>query len=193
MENKELYSYIVHSLDILNRSLTIHEQNTIKLFSYLYNNQVNIENNYNNLITNCVNKSDLNDTNKSVENLENCIIKFDNAIKKLENKINKIESKLKDNDATIIIAPTIYQDNSEISIKIIQFFKLIQKYCSFTIVYIKQLYNKCYRYIFRKRIQRELEEQERIYQEKLAEKLKQEEIERKRKIKEILNKTKIKK
>ena len=53
-------------------------------------------------------------------------------------------------------------------------------------------YNKCYRFIFKKKIQRELEEQERLYQEKLAEKLRQEDLERKRRIKEILNKPKIK-
>ncbi|MBR6907086.1 hypothetical protein IKN40_00900, partial [bacterium] len=43
IENIQLYSYIVHSLDILNKSVTVNEQNTVKLFSYLYNKNINTE------------------------------------------------------------------------------------------------------------------------------------------------------
>ena len=190
MENKELYSYIVQSLDVLNKSLTIHEQNTVKLFSYLHNGQVNMIKDINRIDRNYINKIDFENTNNSVNDLEKCIVKLDNTIKKLENKVNKLESKIKDNDSTIIVTPVIVQDSINISDS---FIKKIKKYYSYSIIYIKQLYNRIYRYIFRKRIQRELEEQERIYQEKLAEKRRQEEIERKNKIKEILNKPRIKK
>lgn len=186
MENKELYTYIVHSLDILNRSLTIHEQNTIKLFSYLHNGQVDLINDYNNLITSYVNKKDFNDTNKSVKDLENCVVKLNNTIEILENKINKLENQIKETNTIILETPIIEQEDEYKKNKLLV---LIQKYYIWCIIHVKQIYNKCYKFIFKKKIQRELEEQERLYQEKLAEKIRQEDLERKRKIKEILNKS----
>lgn len=185
MENKELYTYIVQSLDILNKSLTISEQNTVKLFSYLHNEQINITRNIN---ENYINKIDFEKNNKSIEDLENCILKLDNTIKKLESKVNKLESRINDINSTTIITPIIVQEDNDNVSTSKGLFILIKKYYIHSIIYIKQLYNKVYRYIFKKKIQRELEEQERIYQEKLVEKRRQEEIERKEKIKEILNK-----
>ena len=188
MENKELYSYIVQSLDILNRSLTIHEQNTVKLFSYLHNGQVNIINDLNYINENYTNKIDFNNINNSVNDLEKCVVKLNNTIKKIENKVNKLESKINDINSTTIITPIIVQEDNDNVSTSKGLFILIKKYYIHSIIYIKQLYNKVYRYIFKKKIQRELKEQERIYQEKLMEKRRQEEIERKEKIKEILNK-----
>jgi len=190
MENKELYTYIVKSLDVLNKSLVIHEQNTVKLFSYLHNGQVKLIKDINYINQNYVTKVDFNNTNNSIEDLENCIVKLDNTIKDLKNKVNKLESKVKDNDSTIIITPLIVQDNLNIYQRL---FNLIKKYCSYIFISIKQLHNRIYRYIFRKKIQREMEEQEKAYQEQLAEKRRKEEIERKNKIKEILNKPKMRK
>ena len=39
IENKELYSYIISSLEIMNKSMIAGEQNTVTLFTYVYNNQ----------------------------------------------------------------------------------------------------------------------------------------------------------
>ena len=186
MVNKELYTYMVHSLDVLNKSLTIHEQNTITLFSYLYNKQTDIINNLNDINRNYINKIDFDNTNNSIKDLENSIIKLNNTIKKIENKVNKLDTKIKDIESTDIITPIIVQDDDITSSN--GLFISIKKYYAFIIISIKRLYNKCYRYIFKQKIQKELEEQEKIYQQQLEEKHKNEELERKKKIKEILNK-----
>jgi len=186
IENKELYSYIIHSLDILNRSLTISEQNNIKLFSYIYNNQTNIindikniDNNYNNLILNN------GDIDKKIDNFEKCIITFDNKIKNLEDQIVNLKNSIQKYNENIIEVPVIIDDLNKKS-KILQ---LLYNYYIYSKNFIISLFNKCYKFIFKKRIQKKLKEQEEIYRQKQIEKQNQEFLERKRKIREILNTT----
>jgi len=183
IQNKQLYAYIVSSLDILNKSLAVNEQNTVKLFSYLYNSQNNINDKITLLNQNYVDLNVYKKTNKHIEDLEKGIIDFDDKIKKLESKISKLEENI--NDKVIIEVPVIVQDNFNIFIRCWIFIEN-SIYKGFN--YFKHLYNKCYQYIFKEKIKREQEEQERIYQEKLAEKKKQENKERQKRIKEILNK-----
>ena len=183
IQNKQLYAYIVNSLDILNKSLTVNEQNTVKLFSYLYNYQNNLNNKIALLNKNYVDLNLYKKTNQHIEDLEKCVINFDEKVKKIESKISKLEENI--NDKVIIEVPVIVQDNFNIFIRCWMWF---EKNISKCFNYLKHLYNKCYQYIFRERIKREQEEQERIYQEKLAEKKKQEIKEQKKRINEILNK-----
>lgn len=183
IQNKQLYAYIVNSLDILNKSLTVNEQNTVKLFSYLYNYQNNLNDKIISLNKNHVDLSLYKKTNQHIEDLEKCVISFDDKIKKLESKISKLEENI--NDKVIIEVPVIVQDNFNIFIRGWIFLEN-NIYKSFN--YFKHLYNKIYQHLFKEKIKREREEQERIYQEKLAEKKKQEIKERQKRINEILNK-----
>lgn len=183
IQNKQLYAYIVNSLDILNKSLTVNEQNTVKLFSYLYNYQNNLNDKIISLNKNHVDLSLYKKTNQHIEDLEKCVISFDDKIKKLESKISKLEENI--NDKIIIEVPVIVQDNFNIFIRGWIFLEN-NIYKSFN--YFKHLYNKIYQHLFKEKIKREQEEQERIYQEKLAEKKKQEIKERQKRINEILNK-----
>ena len=193
IENKELYSYIVHSLDIMNRSIVVNEQNTVKLFSYIYNNQSIFQSNIKDLndkqnkVDLSVNK--LNKDIKRINDLEKCVITFDNTIHKLEEHIKVLEKKINDQNSNIIEVPVIIEEKSfklfciHIKEKIILYAKIIK-------AKVIELYDKAYKYIFRKKIQKQLEEEQKQKEEMLR---KQQELEdkiRKQKIKEILNRHK---
>ena len=201
-DNKQLYSYIVHSLDILNKSLTINEQNTVKLFSYLYNNSLSTEkifeskiNNINSYISNNVNI-----INDDIKNLENCIIKINNEITTLQNNLNntnknikKINADLLKYNENIIEVPIIISDKISFVYKLEdEYIKLkhniIELFSKIKIFYIK-IYDKIYKFIFRKRIQKEKEESELRRQEEIKrqeEELRRQQIEKDKKRKELI-------
>ena len=79
IQNKELYSYIINSIEVMNKSIIVGEQNTVKLFTYVYNNQNNIYNEINNLNKKCSN-IDI--------NIENKILKNDKIIHNIINENN---------------------------------------------------------------------------------------------------------
>ena len=193
IENQQLYSYIVHSLDILNRSVAINEQNTVKLFSYLYNNSLNTEKIFEsklNSINNYIN-SNINTINNDIKNLENCIIKINDQINILENNINtvkrnvkKINSDLVKHTENIIEVPIIVSDEisfvykledeylkfkndiKKILLKIKDLYNKIYNNIYYNIITVyNKIYNRIYNFIFRKRIQREKEEEEKRKEE----------------------------
>ena len=193
IENKELYSYIVHSLDIMNRSIVVNEQNTVKLFSYIYNNQSIFQSNIKDLndkqnkVDLSVNK--LNKDIKRINDLEKCVITFDNTIHKLEEHIKILEKKINDQNSNIIEVPVIIEEKS-FKLFCIHIKEKIILYAKFIKVKVIELYDKAYKYIFRKKIQKRLEEEQKQKEEMLR---KQQELEdkiRKQKIKEILNRHK---
>lgn len=71
------YSYVVSTLDVLRKTLISQENNTVKLFTYLYNNESDIRN-------------DINNISYNVNMNLNTIIEYSN----LSNKIEKIEEKI---------------------------------------------------------------------------------------------------
>lgn len=193
IENKELYSYIVHSLDIMNRSIVVNEQNTVKLFSYIYNNQSIFQSNIKDLndkqnkVDLSVNK--LNKDIKRINDLEKCVITFDNTIHKLEEHIKVLEKKINDQNSNIIEVPVIIEEKS-FKLFCIHIKEKIILYAKFIKAKAIELYDKAYKYIFRKKIQKQLEEEQKQKEEMLR---KQQELEdkiRKQKIKEILNRHK---
>ena len=112
IENKELYSYIIHSLDILNRSIVIQEQNTVKLFSYIYNNQINIYNSLNSLNSLNSTYNGLEDQNKNIEsNIVNLKSQYNNDIQQLSQQINELEKKYEEFNSSIIEVPIIIKEN----------------------------------------------------------------------------------
>jgi len=184
IENKELYSYIIGSLEIMNKSIIAGEQNTVTLFTYVYNNQKNIYNKIDDLY---------NKYNDIDPNLENTILKNNKVINKiidennsclnkqileLQSKIQQLEKQLDEQIYNTIITPVVIEGEKESFIK--KMFKTIKEFCV-------KCYKACYKIIFKKKIQRQLEEKRQI-QENLIKK--QEEIKNKqykRRIKDILN------
>lgn len=79
-------SHVAATLDTLNKVIIAQEQNTVKLFSYLLNQNINISNrldiNENNLVTRLV---DLANIDKSVKDVSN---KLDNIEKTISNMAN---------------------------------------------------------------------------------------------------------
>jgi len=183
IQNKELYSYIINSIEIMNKSIIGNEQNTVKLFTYVYNNQKDIYNKIDDLY----NKHDNIDSN-----IENIILKNNKTIKsiiddnsslnkqvsELQSKIQQLEKQLDEQSYNTIITPVVIENDKESFI--IRVYKVIKDFCI-------RCYKACYKIIFKKKIQRELEEK-RLIQENLIRK--QEEIKNnqyKRRIKDILN------
>jgi hypothetical protein len=138
LENKELYSYLVSSVNIINKSLLLNEQNTVKLFSYLYNNYSN-------------------DTLR-VSDLENCIVKinsnFENIYKEI-NDIHKDINNIKVNISNEIIATPVILIQSDITKyeKCIKYFKkIINNSKNKLIELYHKIYKKIYYFIFKKKM-----------------------------------------
>lgn len=137
MQDREIYNKILKSLDILNKSQAIQEQNTVVLFTHLYNI--------------------IKDQELKIEKIE----KDNNDLVK---KISSLENKLKSTDNR----------------------KPIKEW-------FKNIYDKCYKFIFKKKLERERLERERLEKERKEQEEAKRKAENKRKIKEILNTTKRKK
>jgi len=188
IQNKELYSYIINSIEVMNKSIIVGEQNTVKLFAYVYNNQNNIYNEINNLNKKCSN-IDINIENKILKNdkIIHNIINENNSnvnekLSKLELKVKQLEKQINEQACNTIISPVIIEAEKESFI--IKIFKAIK--CFFINCY-NYCYKIIYKVIFERKIQRQLEEKKRI-QESIIQK--QEEIknkQNKRRIKDILN------
>lgn len=188
IQNKELYSYIINSIEVMNKSIIVGEQNTVKLFTYVYNNQNNIYNEIDNL-SKKYNNIDINLENKILKNnkiINNTINENDSnlnkKISKLELKVQQLEKQLNEQICNTIITPLIIEAEKELFI--IKIFKTIK---DFFINCYKYCYKIIYKVIFERKIQKQLEEKKRI-QESIIQK--QEEIknkQNKRRIKDILN------
>ena len=137
MQDREIYNKILKSLDILNKSQAIQEQNTVVLFTHLYNI--------------------IKDQGLKIEKIE----KDNNDLVK---KISSLENKLKSIDNR----------------------KPIKEW-------FKNIYDKCYKFIFKKKLERERLERERLEKERKEQEEARRKAENKKKIKEILNTTKRKK
>jgi len=179
MENKELYSYLVGSINVINKSLLLNEQNTVQLFSYLYNNIVDIDNKLNKLENSL---SYFNNYNiEKINKLENDIPKLNYQYQKLNKDIKLILKNIKEK--------TVEKNNNENQIEIIKEKKYYLKdFINKIIIFFKDIYNKCYKIIFRKRILRKQQEEEIRLEKEAKEKAKLEEQRKKELIKKILNK-----
>ena len=111
IQNKELYSYIINSIEVMNKSIIVGEQNTVKLFTYVYNNQNNIYNEIDNL-SKKYNNIDINLENKILKNnkiINNTINENDSnlikKISKLELKVQQLEKQLDEQICNTIITP----------------------------------------------------------------------------------------
>lgn len=184
--DKELYSYIVSSLDILNKQLVVQEKNVVKLFSYLYNYNTQLEDKIQDLETIVLDQklnmvklnekyNELEKDNKQIkEQNEKTIKDFEEKInKKIDNDIKRIKKSISDNNQIII-----NEVNNTIYIK--EFF--INIFNKIKTQYIK-LKDKIYKKIYRKKILKEQEE-ETQKQIELQEKKRKEELNT---IKDILN------
>ena len=184
--DKELYSYIVSSLDILNKQLVVQEKNVVKLFSYLYNYNTQLEDKIQDLETIVLDQklnmvklnekyNELEKDNKQIkEQNEKTIKDFEEKInKKIDNDIKRIKKSISDNNQIIIneVNNTIYIKEFFINI----FNKIKNQYI--------KLKDKIYKKIYRKKILKEQEE-ETQKQIELQEKKRKEELNT---IKDILN------
>jgi len=175
IQNKELYSYIINSIEVMNKSLIVNEQNTVKLFSYVYNNQNNIYNNVND-IHNAHNK-----LKQNLNNIKNTITEFNNTVNDLNNRIESLEKFVNEQKNMIITVPIIVKDKEhKTKIDIKQILSNVSDK-------IVNIYNRFYKFVFKKQIDKKLKKEQEL-KEKLLQK--ERELEKKRKkqrIKEILN------
>ena len=143
--NEEVYSYIVSSIDLLNKSIKAQDNKTVHLFSYIYNNQMNINEQLKNYVT-----------NQDIQLLSYCIINLDQRLQKVETRIGKMDKKIDkmithlNNKAENEKNKIVIEQEKPNKIKI--WWNNIKEF-------FKSIYNKCYQIIFKKKIQRELEEQ----------------------------------
>ena len=183
IQNKELYSYIISSIDVMNKSIIVNEQNTVRLFSYIYNSQNNIYNNLDNVTYMCKNvQSNLNKSNQSYKKLKT---ENDKIIDDLNNRIEKLEKIINEQQNMMVITPVIIEENEyKNNIKYIYNIKhiLINVYNK-----IINLYDKCYKIIFKKQINKMLENEKKLQEQMLQKEKELEKIKTKQRIKEILN------
>lgn len=151
--NEEIYSYIVSSIDLLNKSIKAQDNKNVHLFSYLYNNYMDINGQLQNFTT-----------NKDVQLLSYCMLNLDQRLQKLEMRIGKIDKKI---DRVIDFVNIKVEDKNKIVIEsnkpnwFKELYDQFKKWC-------KRIYDKCYKFIFKKKIQRQIEEekQRKLEQEK---------------------------
>ena len=155
MNNKELYSYIVGSLDIMNKSLIMNEQNTVKLFSYLYNNYVDLNNKFAYLETNI---------NKQIIDLEINFKKQNSSISKEISLLKKYQKKYEDKISLI--------ENKKTKTRII--IDKIKYNINIFLIKIKNIFDICYNHIyniiFYKKIQKEKEKELKLAEEEKIQK-----------------------
>ena len=187
-KDKELYSYVVSSLDILNKQLVVQEKNVVKLFSYLYNYNTQLENKIQDLETiildykNLIKKNEenynkkYNDLDKNINDVQQSIKEIDkNFNKKINDESKKLKKYIDNNPNNSIVINEIKH-----TLHIKEFFvnifnKIKEEYYS--------IKDKIYKLIYRKRILEEQEEEQRKEIEE-KEKKRKEDLD---KIKNILN------
>ena len=207
--NDIYYSYVVTTLDVLRKSLMSQENNTTRLFTYLYNDNYDIRNdvikisyNINNKLDDIINISNISYKINCIENNINVLYKNQtniisniNELKKsindLSNNIKKIDEKKKEKE--IIVEPPI-QTKSETKRKYLLnnvFVSIKDKYnkvqnilLSIKDKILENIYDKLFglNILVNNEIKKIKEEQQRLLEEK--KKIR----ERNKKIKEILNK-----
>jgi len=175
IENKELYGYIVNSIEIMNKSIVANEQNTVKLFSYVYNHQNNLYSNINKLNKKyeAIDVNFQNIVNRYNINVWKNINETNDKVEKLEKKINSLENQIKEQSNNIITAPIIIEET--------------HKSKNIFLEFIKSIYNRCYNFIFRKRIMKKHEVEKKLQEEftKKEEEIKNKQY--KQRIQDILN------
>lgn len=200
---KEVYSYIVGSIDLINKSIIVQEQNQVTLFSYMYNRQNTMLNRIDMIETNVKKiKSSLTDIDKRLNTINDKIL---NIEKDYNKKCNKLDIKTV---SEINILKTEISDirlqldkinNNKLSYKINNkihglkdkidlLFKNIKDKSNVIVSFIKNryksIYNVIYKLLFKKKIQQQMIEEARRKEEEERKK----KIENLNKIKEILNK-----
>jgi len=166
MDDKlEMYSYIVSSIDILNKSVKLQEQGQVRLFTYLYNNQQRMYDEYAKMderITKIEGRLD--EYNKKIKD----IVKKQRAI---SNRIDEICKREPDDK----VEEDIHTDSKPIASK----FSFIANAKD----WVKMIIEKAYKMLFRKKIERiEMENNQKAIEAKKKEDEKKKQI-----IKDILN------
>lgn len=185
--NKELYSYIVGSINLLNKSIKAQDQKSVQLFAYLYNNHVNLSYQMSYQIDNISYQLKDTSTNQDIQLLSYCIINLDNKIQKISNNINLVNNKINSIDNKIDQIITKINIPNNLDKKDIKkenrFFIWLNNIIKKLYNLLKNYYNKAYKILFKKRIERQLEEQKKKELElELQKKLEQQKL-----IKKILN------
>ena len=163
----EIYSYLVSSISLLNQSIKKQDTKNLKLFSYLYNNYLDIDNNIQNVAT-----------NENMQILSYCIVQLDNNVNKIDkqvtllgNKMDEIIKSINGLDKNISIQPVDKQN------ALIYLFEKFGNMCIIIFNWIKHIFMKIYKYsyniIFYWKIKKEKEEQKRKEQEEIEKQLKE--------------------
>lgn len=155
---EEVYSYIVSSIHLLNQSIKTQDTKNVKLFSYLYNNYTDIKE-----------QIQLKPNNEDVQLLSYCILNLDTKIKRVIKKTQNIDDNIvKINNKLDDILDYINNKEKEENITKDNKFKIwCQKTSKNIIELFKRTYNRIYKFIFKKKLQRLEEERKRKEQEEL--------------------------
>ena len=166
--DKEVYSQIINTMDLLNKSIALQDKKNVQLFSYLYNKYIDMDNQFTYTLSNNTQiiSNQISDLDKRFQTMEL-------RLGKIDKKLDKIISFINDNSKNNIIM--VEQKPSWIKVQLIRI-------CNF----FKKVYNSCYNFIFRRKIKKQLLEEQRKKQESEREKL----LKKKQQIKNILSKTK---
>lgn len=200
---KEVYSYIVGSIDLMNKSIIVQEQNQVTLFSYMYNRQNTMLSRIDAIDSSVKKiKSSLTDLNKKIDMIDAKVINIEKDYNKRYNKIDiKTTSELNilRNEISNIKSDLLKMNTDKISYKINNKFRILNdkfhailntikhnanKIISTIKGYFRFVYDKIYKILFKKKIQQEMIEEARRKQEEEHKK----KIENLNRIKEILNK-----
>ena len=200
---KEVYSYIVGSIDLINKSIIVQEQNQVTLFSYMYNRQNTMLSKIDAIDSSVKKiKSSLTDLNKKLDIIDAKVINIEKDYNKRYNKIDvKTQSELNilKNEISNIKSDLLKMNTDKISYKINNRFRILNDKFHMILNTIKHnaniiistikgygqfVYDKIYKILFKKKIQQEMIEEARRKQEEEHKK----KIENLNKIKEILNK-----
>lgn len=196
MKKSDVYSYIVSSIDIIDKKVNVQEKNVVSLFSYLYNYTVLLEDNISKLSLNVAKyESQLGKYQQEIENYNTAIKGYQEEIKNLKSTQNDNEKKItkmtndinafkKDVSNTLskkVNNIIINEVHEEYNLKV-WFKRKWNKVKTF----FKNLYDKIYKIINRKKIEQEIEEQKR----KEIEEAEKQRKERLKQIKKILDSNK---
>jgi hypothetical protein len=170
--NNEIFSYIGEPLNALNKELKIQDQRVVVLFSYVFNECINISN-------------QLTDYNNRIEKLSYVMNDINDHISKIEFRLGKVDKKI-NNIVSVLSISQEQINNEETQTDNPTVFKKICKFIKYQSKrfwnMICKIWNKIYRFIFKFKIERDKEKER---QKKLEEE-KRKRIAQKEKIKQIL-------